>query len=96
MGHVRMSVLPTSQKWRNIIQQIAGMHVSDAEVAGIAQQTIQNVRSRFRHIMQDNGVLGTFQFLVNLAVASREENPKARLLDIGLVNFKHYLKMQLL
>ena len=85
MGHVRMSVLPTSQKWRNIIQQIAGMHVSDTEVADIAQQTIQNVRDRFRYIMQDDGVLVTFQFLVNLAVASREQNPRVWLLDnIGI------------
>ena len=84
MGHVRMSVLPTSQKWRNIIQQIAGMHVSNTEIADIARQTIQNVRDRFRYIRQDNGVLGTFQFLVNLAIASREEDPQARLLDIGI------------
>ena len=84
MGHVRMSLLPTSQKWRNITQQIAGMQVSDTEVADIAQQTIQNVRNRFRHIMQDSGVLVTFQFLVNLAIASREENPQERLLDIGI------------
>lgn len=84
MGHIRMSLLPTSQKWRDIIQQIAGMHVSEAEVADIAQQTIQNVRSRFRHIEQDNGVLGAFQFLVALAVASREENPQVWLLDIGI------------
>ena len=84
MGHIRMSLLPTSQKWRDIIQQIAGMHVSEAEVAAIAQQTIQNVRSRFRHIEQDNGVLGAFQFLVALAVASREENPQVWLLDIGI------------
>ena len=34
--------------------------------------------------MRDNGVLATFQFLVNLAVASREENPQAWLLNIGI------------
>ena len=84
MGHVRMSVLPTSKKWRDVIQQIAGMHVSEAQVADIAQQTIQNVKDRFRHIMLDDGVLGTFQFLVNLAVASREEDPRASLLDVGI------------
>lgn len=84
MGHVRMSVLPTSKKWRDITQRIAGMHISKTEVADIAQQTIQNVRSRFRHIMQDSGVLVTFQFLVNLAIASREENPQAWLLNIGI------------
>ncbi len=37
MGHVRMSILPTSQKWRNIIQQIAEMHLSKPEIADIAQ-----------------------------------------------------------
>lgn len=84
MGHVRISVLPKTQIWQNVVQQIAGMHVSETEVADIAQQTIQNVRSRFRHIRQDNGVLGAFQFIVNLAVASREENPQMWLLDIGI------------
>ena len=84
MGHKRIGVLPTSQRWQDIAQLIAGEHRSDAEVADIAQKTIQNVRSRFRHIEQDNGVLGTFQFLVNLAIASREEDPQAWLLDIGI------------
>ena len=84
MGHIRTGVLPKTQKWRDIVQQIAGMHVSETEVADIAQQTIQKVRSRFRHIMRDNGVLAAFQFLVSLAVASREENPQAWLLDIGI------------
>ena len=64
MGHLRISVLPKTQKWRDIVQQIAEMHVSETKVADIAQQTIQNVRSQFSHIMQDNGVLGAFQFLV--------------------------------
>ena len=84
MGHVRTGVLPKTKKWRAVVQQIAGMHVSETEVADIAEQTIQNVRSRFRHITRDNGVLGAVQFLVTLAVASREENPQALLLDIGI------------
>ena len=84
MGHIRTGVLPKTQRWQDIVQQIAGRHVSETEIAGIAQQTIQNVRSRFRHIMRDNGVLAAFQFLVNLAVASREENPQAWLLNIGI------------
>lgn len=84
MGHIRTGVLPKTQQWQDIVQQIAERHVSEAEVADIAQRTIQNVRSQFRHIMRDNGVLGAFQFLVNLAVASREENPQAWLLNIGI------------
>jgi hypothetical protein len=84
MGHIRTGVLPKTQQWQDIVQQIAERHISEAEVADIAQQTIQNVRSQFRHIMRDNGVLGAFQFLVNLAVASREENPQAWLLNVGI------------
>ena len=84
MGHERMSVLPKTKKWRDIFEQIAERRVSDIEIEDITQKTIQNVRSRFRHIERDNGVLGTFQFLVYLAVASREENPQAWLLDIGI------------
>ena len=84
MGHRRIGVLPTSQRWQDIAQLIAGERISDAEVADIAQKTIQNVRSRFRHIERDDGVLGTFQFLVNLAIASRKTDPQAWLLDIGI------------
>ena len=84
MGHIRTGVLPKTQQWQDIVQQIAERHVSEAEVADIARRTIQNVRSQFRHIMRDNGVFGAFQFLVNLAVASREENPQTWLLNIGI------------
>ena len=84
MGHKRIGVLPTSQRWQDIAQLIAGEHISDTEVADIAQKTIHNVKSRFRYIEQDGGVLGTFQFLVNLAIASREENPQEWLLNVGI------------
>ena len=84
MGHKRIGLLPTSQRWQDIAQLIAGGRISDAEIANIAEKTIQNIRSRFRDIEQDDGVLGAFQFLVNLAIASREENPQAWLLDIGV------------
>ena len=84
MGHERIGMLPTTEKWRDIVDQIAGMYVSEAAVAEIARQTIQNVRNQFRRLDQDGGVLESFQFLVNLAVASREENPRAWLSSIGI------------
>lgn len=79
-----MGMLPKSKKWIEISDMIAGMYASETEIADIAQQTIQNVRSQFRHIEQDNGVLSAFQFLVCLAVASREEKPQASLLEYGI------------
>lgn len=84
MGHIRTGVLPKTQKWQDIVKKIAESELSETEVADIAQRTIKNVRSRFRHIVQDNGVVAAFQFLVHLAVASREENPQAWLSKIGI------------
>ena len=84
MGHERIGILPTSKKWREIVDQIAGMSVSEDEVADIAQKTIRNVRDGFRHLAQDDGLLSTFEFFVNLAVASRENNPQISLSETGV------------
>ena len=84
MGHIRIGMLPKTRKWQEISQLIAGMYTSETEIADIAQQTIQNVRSQFRHIEQDNGVLRAFQFLICLAVASREEKPQTRMFEYGI------------
>ena len=84
MGHIRLGILPKTRKWQEISQMIAGMYASETEIADIAQQTIQNVRSQFRHIAQDNGVLRAFQLLLCLAVASREEKPQVWLLEYGI------------
>ena len=84
MGHLRISTLPKSQRWLDIFRQIAEMGTSETEIADIAHKTIQNVRSRFREMIYDNGVTAAFKFLVNLAVASREEDPRAWLLQIGI------------
>ncbi len=84
MGHERIPALPKTQKWRDVVQQIASIYTSETEVADIAKQTIQIVRSRLRQITRDDGVKAAFQFLVNLSVASRSENPQEYLLDIGI------------
>ena len=79
MGHERESALPRTQRWRAIVQQIGNVPVSET-----SRNTLQNVRTRFRHLFQDEGVFGAYQFLVILAVASREENPFAWLQEMGI------------
>ena len=71
-----MGLLPKSKKWVEISEMIVGMYTSETEIEDIAQKTVENVRSHFRHIEQDSGVLRAFQFLVYLAFASREDKPK--------------------
>ena len=84
MGHLRISSLPKTQRWLDIFRQIAEMPASETEIAVIARKTIQNIRSRFRQMIHDNSVEGAFEFLVNLAIASREEDPRGWLLDTGI------------
>jgi len=84
MDHERVGILPKTQRWTNLVQKIAGMYISPVYISDIARQTIENVRSRFRRISQDEGVKAAFQFLVVFAVASRSDNPREQLLDIGL------------
>jgi hypothetical protein len=60
------------------------MYVSSIEASDIARETIKNVRLKLRNISRDSGVKATFQFLVTLSVASRSDNPRKELQDVGI------------
>lgn len=79
-----MGLLPKSQKWIEISQMVVGMYTSETEIEDIAQKTIENVRSQFRYIEQDNGVLSAFQFLVCIAFAARYDRPQEKLSNYGI------------
>lgn len=90
MGHERIGHLPKTHRWRELVQQVAGLYTSDVDVPTIASETIQNVRSRLRAIQDDDGVRAAFQFLVILSVASRSEDPEHALTAVG-VHIPHSL-----
>lgn len=72
MGHERVGTLPKTKRWRVIVQQIgAGAASGNFDTASIADQTLRNVRNRFRFMDSDEGTNAAFRFLVNLAVSSR-------------------------
>jgi hypothetical protein len=75
MGHERIGILPKTRPWKQIVEQMAASMVSEINIEGIITQTLTNVRSRFRHIHQDKGVLAAFQFIVTLSVAASQDNP---------------------
>ena len=66
MGHERVGVLPRTKKWQDIVAQLAESSGSREDVAAIASATLDNVRSQFRKIHFDDGVVAAFQFLVAL------------------------------
>lgn len=85
MGHERVGTLPKTQKWRNVVGQIATVGgAGGSDVADIAASTTQNVRSRLRRVHLDPGVKAAFEFLVMAAVASRSADPRRELSELGV------------
>ena len=82
MGHERVGTLPKTQRWRNVVAQIADWDESPTQVSDIARSVIQNLRSRFRHIQSDDGVKAAFEFLVALSISSRSQDPHQELLAL--------------
>ena len=83
MGHERVGILPRRKRWTQIVDQIADFTESN-EVSEVAKQTIQNVRKRFRHIENDQGVLSAFKFLVLLSHSSKSKNLSKILSEHGI------------
>lgn len=80
MGHTRLGNLPKTQKWLNLVRQIAGSGVSGgvlsaaSYVEAIAAQTLEASRAGLDNAKHDSGVLYTFFLLTQVALASRTKN----------------------
>jgi len=66
MGHERVGLLPRTKPWRSIVAQISQIPSSESDVADLANTTLTNVRTQFRRIHKDEGIIAAFQFLVAL------------------------------
>lgn len=84
MGHERLGVLPKTQRWQQVVEQIAKPSLADEDVSSIARQTVQNISSRFRNIQSEPSVRTAFKFLVALSVASRSPKPRETLSSHGI------------
>lgn len=70
MGHERNGRLPRTVSWRDIVRALeSATNGSDAEVASLAERTLELVRDRFQTLHRDAGVQAAFGFLVALARA---------------------------
>lgn len=84
MGHERVGLLPKTQRWRDIVRLMASSDMSEEDISHIAQQTLQNLRSRIRAFPQDEGIKAAFKYLVALSVYSRLANPSEGLARLGI------------
>lgn len=84
MGHERVGMLPRTKKWGQVVFEMSFPGISGDEIDDIAKRTLKNVRMRYGRIMYDNGVKAAFQFLVYVAVASRQKEPHKELQRLGI------------
>jgi hypothetical protein len=74
MGHERVGALPKTKPWVKVVKYIAAFDGSEALSRKIANQTLDNVRSKFESIQRDPNVRGAFKFLTELAVSGARRN----------------------
>ncbi len=87
MGHERVGALPHTKKWQDVVAQMAESSGSEEDAAAIANAILQNVRSQFRKIHSDDGVVAAFQFLVALTKS-------ASLADHGETSFSPRIDLE--
>ena len=70
MGHERVGALPRTKRWQAVVGDIADAASIDGDVSGLANATLENVRSRLIAIHEDTGFVASFQFLLGLALSA--------------------------
>jgi hypothetical protein len=74
MGHERVGALPKTKPWQRVVKSIAAFDGNETQSRKIANQTLDNVRSKFESIQQDPNVREAFRFLTELAVSGAKGN----------------------
>lgn len=84
MGHERVGTLPKSKRWRQIVVGIGAFGSGEVDAPEIARKTLLNVSQKYAGLQNDRGVVAAFEFLLALAVATRQENPRQFLRNLGV------------
>ncbi len=74
MGHERVGALPKTKHWVKVVKNIAAFDGSEAQSRKIANQTLDNVRSKFESLQRDPNVRDAFRFLTEVAVSGARGN----------------------
>ena len=84
MGHERVGALPRTKRWQDVVDGIVDAAAVDGDVRGLANATLENVRSRLLAIHGDAGFVASFQFLLGLALSASPGVDRASLGELGV------------
>lgn len=84
MGHERVGALPRTKRWQDVVGGMADAASTDGDVRGLANATLENVRSRLLGIHGDAGFAASFQFLLGLALSASPEVDRASLGELAV------------
>ena len=84
MGHERVGALPPTKRWRDVVGGIADAAAVDGDVRGLANATLENVRSRLLAIHSDTGFVASFQFLLGLALSASANIDRSSLGELAV------------
>ena len=84
MGHERVGVLPRTKRWQDVVGSIADAASINGDVSGLANGTLENVRSRLGAIQGDAGFIASFQFLLGLSLSASPGVDRASLGELAI------------
>lgn len=84
MGHERLGLLPKSERWRDIVSDIALTATGECSTEQIVEEIAKAIDSRFRRLHLDPGVQDAFSFLLSISVAGRADSPQDVLRELGI------------
>ena len=84
MGHERVGALPRTKRWQDVVGGISDAASVDGDVRGLANATLENVRSRLLAIHGDTGFVASFQFLLGLALSASPGVDRASLGELAV------------
>jgi hypothetical protein len=92
MGHTRLGELPTGRKWKAVVEALiatqgqgeVGYGVFADDVGLVALKTLDAAKNGLNKALDDEGLRYTFYLLTQLALASRQEDWKNNLSELGI------------
>jgi hypothetical protein len=90
MGHTRLGKIPTTRKWREVVEVFASaksqaeLSAQSTEIAQLAASTVRASSEALRAGIKDGGLAFIFYFLTQLALTTRRTQPREALAALGL------------